>query len=149
MYIGQSLKGGAVSATALKHFEDNIRHANSSQGTLGVQMCGFEYNFNHIFFGLIATTSDGSPLVGDCREMVRMLEDRELPTRWPPVGALEKQREFARTSCARFVVTGKSIHGNVDFKVGAQDVIGLVADSTAKSGGDGRVGSKGTMNCKG
>ncbi|OAA81632.1 Glycoside hydrolase [Akanthomyces lecanii RCEF 1005] len=94
-------------------------------------------------------TSDASPLVSGCKEMVRMLEDRELPTRWPHVGPLEKQSEICSHKSCKFGVTGKGIHGNVDFKVGAQDVIDLVKDSITKFGGDGRVGSKGTMNCKG
>lgn len=94
-------------------------------------------------------TSDASPLVGDCKEMVRMLEDRELPTRWPHVGPLEKQQAICVHKSCKFGVTGKGIHGNVDFKVGAQDVIDLVRDSISKFGGGGRVGSKGTMNCKG
>lgn len=78
-----------------------------------------------------------------------MLEDRELPTRWPHVGPLEKQQAICVHKSCKFGVTGKGIHGNVDFKVGAQDVIDLVRDSISKFGGGGRVGSKGTMNCKG
>lgn len=56
LYVGRSLNGGTVSATALQHLEDNLRHANSSQGSLGVQMCGPDYDSDHIF-GFIATTN--------------------------------------------------------------------------------------------
>lgn len=93
-------------------------------------------------------TSDGSPDVEDCKELIRRLEDKRLPSRWPHI-SLERQQELVSYESCKFGVTGKGIHGNVDFKVGAQDIIDLVRDSINKFGGTGKVGSKGTMSCKG
>jgi hypothetical protein len=40
-------------------------------------------------------------------------------------------------------------HGSVDYDVGAQDIIDLINSSTSMYASNGKVGSKGTMTCKG
>ncbi|EAW24042.1 uncharacterized protein NFIA_036140 [Aspergillus fischeri NRRL 181] len=44
---------------------------------------------------------------------------------------------------------GKGKNGNVDFHIGAQDIVDIISDSVRQFGGSGKVGSKGEMSCKG
>ncbi|KAB8076113.1 hypothetical protein BDV29DRAFT_170801 [Aspergillus leporis] len=48
-----------------------------------------------------------------------------------------------------FDVQGKGKNGNIDFHVGAQDIVDIITDSVNKFGGFGKVGSKGEMTCEG
>lgn len=44
---------------------------------------------------------------------------------------------------------GKGRNDNIDFHVGAQDIVGIVEESIKRFGGSGKVGTKGRMSFSG
>ena len=93
-------------------------------------------------------SSGGSPLVEDCRKVIAILE-RDLGGSWKPEVVGKRHREIADAGTCHFGVEATSVNGNVNFEVGAQDVIDIINESIKRFGGSGRVGAKGTMGCNG
>ncbi|GIJ90274.1 hypothetical protein Asppvi_009228 [Aspergillus pseudoviridinutans] len=79
-------------------------------------------------------TSDASLSVSDCMQIVKNIQNTDGD--W----------EFG--SCA-FGVQGQGKKGNIDFNVGAQDIVDVTTDSVRQFGGSGKVGAKGVMSCDG
>lgn len=105
------------------------------------------YNFCQVS-SFTDETSGASPLVSDCEEMIQELADADPPRAWYHVGIGPHHKLLTHKSC-KFGVTAKGVHGSVDFKVGGQDVIDLTRDSIKKFAKNGRVGSKGKVDCHG
>ena len=49
----------------------------------------------------------------------------------------------------RFGIQALNKHGNVEFHVGAQDIVDIISNSITRFGGSGKVGAKGKMDCRG
>lgn len=91
-------------------------------------------------------TSGASPPIEDCLQIVKNIQGTSRS--WN--SQLLRQRELLHYGECQFGVTGKGLHGNVNFDVGAQDVIDIIRDSIRKFGNEeGKVGAKGVMQCQG
>jgi len=91
-------------------------------------------------------TSDVSPTVSDCLQIATNIAVEGDWTTQTTGG----QRELVSYGSCKFgVERSGSLNGNVNFVVGNQDIINIIASSVNMFGGSGRVGAKGTMNCQG
>ncbi|KAG2017090.1 hypothetical protein GB937_005687 [Aspergillus fischeri] len=68
---------------------------------------------------------------------------------WEVENAIGSQHQLVQYGTCAFGVQGKGKNGNVDFHIGAQDIVDIISDSVRQFGGSGKVGSKGEMSCKG
>lgn len=94
-------------------------------------------------------TSDASPKIGDCRQIILNIQD-DGSTDWTTQVVGKNQREIASHASCHFGVEATKVDGNVNFVVGGQDVIDIINDAIAQFGNkDGLVGSKGEMSCNG
>ncbi|TWU70441.1 hypothetical protein ED733_000323 [Metarhizium rileyi] len=94
-------------------------------------------------------TSGASPTVSDCRKLIEKIQARPDPTDHEVENAISSQHQIEEYGSCKFGVQGNGKHGNVDFHVGGQNIIDLITDSISRFGSSGRVGSKGSMSCKG
>ena len=83
-------------------------------------------------------TSNGSPSVADCRGM---LNSGELDIVYEVVGS---RSEVKRSGNCRFMVYSPG-----HTAIGESDIRDLVRDSIAKFSNNGKVGARGSMDCKG
>ncbi|KAL2166323.1 hypothetical protein VTG60DRAFT_2930 [Thermothelomyces hinnuleus] len=92
-------------------------------------------------------TSDASPLVSDCLQIIRNIEG-DASTEF--THRITGHREILSYGTCHFGIerTGGT-GGAVEFKVGGQDVIDLINDAVNKFGGNGKIGAKGVMPCDG
>jgi hypothetical protein len=93
-------------------------------------------------------TSGASPKVEDCRQIIKNIEG-DGSTDWTTQVVGHKQREIASHGSCHFGVEATKTDGNVNFKVGGQDVIDIINNAIAQLGRDGLIGAKGDMNCNG
>lgn len=93
------------------------------------------------------TTSDASPTVNDCMGIVNNIKNTQ--GQWEVENAIEKQHQIVQYGSCKFGVQGKKINGNIDFHVGAQDIVDIITNAITQFGGDGQIGAKGYMNCNG
>ncbi|PYI01817.1 chitinase [Aspergillus sclerotiicarbonarius CBS 121057] len=93
-------------------------------------------------------TSDASPKVEDCRQIIKNIEG-DGGTGWTTQVIGHHQRQIASHASCHFGVEATKTHGNVNFKVGGQDVIDIIHDAIARFARDGLIGAKGNMNCNG
>ncbi|GES66671.1 hypothetical protein ATETN484_0016021800 [Aspergillus terreus] len=93
-------------------------------------------------------TSDASPKVEYCLQIIKNIEG-DGSTSWTTQVVGENQREIASLATCHFGVEATKADGNVDFKVGGQDVIDIINDAIARFARDGLVGAKGEMKCNG
>lgn len=93
-------------------------------------------------------TSDASPNVEDCRQIIKNIEG-DGSTDWTTQVVGHNQREIASHASCHFGVEATKTDGNVDFKVGGQDVIDIINNAIAQFGRDGLIGAKGDMDCNG
>ncbi|GKZ81630.1 hypothetical protein AnigIFM56816_006151 [Aspergillus niger] len=93
-------------------------------------------------------TSDASPKVEDCRQIIKNIEG-DATTAWTTQVVGHNQREIASHASCHFGVEATKTNGNVNFKVGGQDVIDVINDAIAKFARDGLIGAKGNMDCNG
>jgi hypothetical protein len=91
-------------------------------------------------------TSGASPKVEDCRQIIKNIEG-DGSTDWTTQVVGHKQREIASHGSCHFGVKATKTNGNVNFKVGGQDVIDIINSAMAQFGRDGLIGAKGDMNC--
>lgn len=92
-------------------------------------------------------TSDASPTVSDCMQIVKNIAKTD--GKWEVENAIGSQHQLVQYGTCAFGVQGKGKHGNIDFHIGAQDIVDIISDSVRQFGGSGKVGSKGKMSCKG
>jgi hypothetical protein len=92
-------------------------------------------------------TSDASPTVDDCMGIVHNIENTQ--GEWEVENAVESQHMLVQFGKCKFGVQGKKINGNIDFHLGAQDIVDIINSSIEMFGGSGKVGAKGTFDCKG
>jgi len=92
-------------------------------------------------------TSSASPSVNDCMGIVNNIQNTQ--GEWEVENAVEQQHQIVQSGSCKLGVQGKSINGNVNFHVGAQDIVDIINSSIKQFGGSGKVGAKGTMSCKG
>lgn len=93
-------------------------------------------------------TSDASPLADDCRAIIENIQD-DGSTQWTTQVVGQRQREIASAGTCAFGVEATTTNGNVNFRVGGQDVIDLINESISRFGWSGKVGAKGDMTCNG
>ncbi|KAL4899490.1 hypothetical protein BDW74DRAFT_171529 [Aspergillus multicolor] len=93
-------------------------------------------------------TSDASPLVEDCKTIIRNIQG-DGSTDWTTQVVGKPHREIASHGTCAFGVEATKVDGNVNFVVGGQDVIDIINDSIAQFATDGKIGAKGNMNCNG
>ncbi|KAE8376955.1 putative necrosis-inducing factor-domain-containing protein [Aspergillus bertholletiae] len=96
---------------------------------------------------LIDQTSAASPTVSDCMQIVKNIANTN--GHWEVENAVGTQHQLVQYGSCAFGVQGKGKHGNIDFHIGAQDIVDIISDSVRQFGGSGKVGSKGEMSCKG
>jgi hypothetical protein len=92
-------------------------------------------------------TSSASPSVSDCMGIVDNIQNTQ--GEWEVENAVEEQHQIVQFGSCKFGVQGKSINGNIDFHVGAQDIVNIITSAIKQFGGGGVVGAKGDFNCKG
>ncbi|CAK7233697.1 hypothetical protein SCUCBS95973_008685 [Sporothrix curviconia] len=95
----------------------------------------------------IDETSDGSPSVDDCMQIVNNIIGTNGEWTTQVVG--KNQRELVSYGSCKFGVQATDEHGNVNFQVAAQDIVDIITDSISKFGGSGKIGAKGYMDCDG
>ncbi|KAI0014005.1 putative necrosis-inducing factor-domain-containing protein [Xylariaceae sp. FL0662B] len=92
-------------------------------------------------------TSDASPSVDDCMTIVRNIQGTQ--GEWWLENAIGTQHQIAQHHSCAFGVQGLVKDGNINFLVGAQDIVDIITDAVSRFGGGGKVGAKGEMGCKG
>ncbi len=68
---------------------------------------------------------------------------------WEVENAIGAQHQLAQFGNCKFSILGLNKKGNIDFNIGAQDIINIITTSIQQFGGSGKVGSKGRMDCRG
>lgn len=93
-------------------------------------------------------TSSASPLISDCLGIVKNIQGTQ--GEWEVENAVESQHQIVQFGGCKFGVQGRSKNGNIDFHVGAQDIVDVIKSAISQFGGSGTVvGAKGVMSCKG
>jgi hypothetical protein len=92
-------------------------------------------------------TSDASPSVSDCMQIVKNIQNTDGD--WEVENAIGSQHQLVQFGSCAFGVQGQGKNGNVDFYIGAQDIVDIITDSVRQFGGSGKVGAKGVMSCDG
>ncbi|KAL4745304.1 hypothetical protein BDW72DRAFT_211523 [Aspergillus terricola var. indicus] len=92
-------------------------------------------------------TSDASPSVEDCMQIVKNIQGTD--GNWEVENAIGNQHQLVQYGGCAFGVQGIGKDGNIDYYIGAQDIVDIITDSVNKFGGSGKVGAKGEMECDG
>ncbi|KAK3934563.1 putative glycoside hydrolase [Diplogelasinospora grovesii] len=92
-------------------------------------------------------TSDASPSVSDCMGIVNNIKGTQ--GEWEVENAIGAQHQIVQFGSCKFGIQGLNKKGNVNFHIGAQDIVDIITESISKFGGSGKVGAKGQMGCKG
>ncbi|KAF9890425.1 hypothetical protein FE257_005830 [Aspergillus nanangensis] len=92
-------------------------------------------------------TSEGSPTVPDCMQIVRNIANTD--GQWKVENAIGSHHQLVQFGSCAFGVQGMRKDGNVDFYIGAQDIVDIISESVRRFGGSGKVGAKGEMSCEG
>jgi hypothetical protein len=92
-------------------------------------------------------TSDGSPSVSDCMGIVKNIQGTQ--GEWEVENAIGNQHQLVQFGSCKFGIRGLNKKGNVDFRIGAQDIVDVITESVKQFGGGGKVGAKGQMGCRG
>ena len=95
----------------------------------------------------IDQTSDASPSVDDCMGIVKNIENTQ--GEWEIENAIGKQHQLVQFGGCKFGIQGNGKNGNIDYHIGAQDIVDIIKESVKRFGGGGKVGAKGSMSCKG
>ena len=108
---------------------------------LGVNDCGTST--------FVDQTSDASPSVADCQEIVRNIQGTN--GEWEVEDFVKEQHQLVQSSnnACKFGVQAGDQHGNVDFLIGSQDIVDIITSAIQMFGSSGKVGAKGVMSCKG
>jgi hypothetical protein len=92
-------------------------------------------------------TSDASPLVTDCQQIVTNIAGTQGS--WEVEAAVGDQHQLVQYGTCAFGVTGTTGTGDVDFHVGAQDIVDIINSSIQMFASNGLVGASGNMACQG
>jgi hypothetical protein len=92
-------------------------------------------------------TSSASPSVSDCQGIINNIQGTQGS--WEVENAVEEQHQLVQYGSCKFGVQGTKINGNVNFHVGAQDIVDLITQAIKQYGGGGNVGAEGDMTCQG
>jgi hypothetical protein len=95
----------------------------------------------------IDQTSGASPSVADCQGIVKNIQGTQ--GEWEVENAFGTQHQLVEYGECKFGIQGLNKKGNVNFHIGAQDIVDLINESIKRFGGSGKVGAKGQMDCKG
>jgi GH18 family chitinase len=93
-------------------------------------------------------TSDASPNVEDCRQIIKNIEE-DASTDWTTQVIGHRQREIQHHESCHFGIEASKTNGNVNFVVGGQDVIDIINTAIDRFGSGGKIGAKGWMDCNG
>ncbi|CAK7236302.1 hypothetical protein SEUCBS140593_009574 [Sporothrix eucalyptigena] len=92
-------------------------------------------------------TSDASPLVSDCMQIVANIQGTN--GEWEVENVAADQHQIVQSGSCKFGVQGNG-GGNPGFHVGAQDIVDIITSSIADyASSSGKVGAKGVMPCNG
>ncbi|KAK3956166.1 hypothetical protein QBC32DRAFT_251260 [Pseudoneurospora amorphoporcata] len=118
----------------------------SDKGSSENYPCDFPPGMNHCGDSTFeGRTSDASPLVEDCLQIIRNIQG-DASTDWTP--GIGSTKEIKANGCT-FAVVSTAVKGSVTYKVGGQDLIDIINEAVNRFGGDGKVGAEGDMTCKG
>lgn len=95
----------------------------------------------------IDQTSDASPDVDDCMHIVDNIVGTDGEWTIQTIG--KAQHQLVQYGSCKFGIQATDLHGNVNFKIAAQDIVDIINDSVNQFGGSGKVGAKGYMDCSG
>jgi hypothetical protein len=88
-------------------------------------------------------TSDASPSVDDCMGIVNNIKGTQ--GEWEVENAIGTQHQIVQYGDCKFGIQGLNKKGNVDFNIGAQDIVDIITTSIQMFGGGGKIGAKGDM----
>ncbi|KAH6631034.1 hypothetical protein B0J18DRAFT_379787 [Chaetomium sp. MPI-SDFR-AT-0129] len=110
-------------------------------GTLpGINACG-DSTF-------VDQTSDASPLVSDCLQIIKNIEGDPTTSYSPPTINGQSGIAWGPKGCT-FGVEVTEPTAVTNMYIGGQDIIDIINDAVKKFGGSGKVGAKGNMVCNG
>jgi hypothetical protein len=92
-------------------------------------------------------TSSASPRVTDCQRIVANIAGTQGS--WEVESVVGDQHQLVQYGTCAFGVTGTSGTGDVNFHVGAQDIVDLITSSVQMFAWNGLVGASGNMECQG
>ncbi|KAF7561921.1 hypothetical protein G7046_g2225 [Stylonectria norvegica] len=92
-------------------------------------------------------TSKASPSITDCRHIITNIEGTS--GEWELESATNNQHEIVNFGSCKFGVQTHAGKGNINYHVGAQDIIDIINDSIKKFSANGKVGATGQMSCRG
>ncbi|EFE34865.1 class V chitinase, putative, partial [Trichophyton benhamiae CBS 112371] len=92
-------------------------------------------------------TNGGSPLVSDCKTIIKNIEGTD--GQWTTQVVSKNQRQLVDFGTCKFGVEATKVNGNIAFYVGAQDIVDIITDAIKQFAKDGRVAAKGDMSCRG
>lgn len=92
-------------------------------------------------------SSDASPLSSDCMNIVKNIQGTQ--GEWEVENALGKQHQLVQSGSCKFGIQGNNKKGNINFHIGAQDIVDVITQAVNQYGGGGKVGAKGVMSCRG
>jgi hypothetical protein len=97
----------------------------------------------------VDTTTSASPLASDCMGIVNNIKGTQ--GEWTTPTALRQTRDIATFGTCRFTVWASDTTLNVNFKVGAEDVVDIIKDAITRfgEGNKGHIGATGVMPCNG
>ncbi|GAB1203521.1 hypothetical protein APSETT445_002156 [Aspergillus pseudonomiae] len=169
---GETNGGNAADPTNMETLEDLYNDDITTPGLIRLPVCGAETAFRAWDHGdtgdtdapnypcviypapdycgsstFVDQTSDASPTVADCMQIVKNIANTD--GHYEVENAIGSQHQLVQHGTCAFGVQGKGKNGNIDFHVGAQDIVDIISDSVRQFGGSGKVGSKGEMSCKG
>ncbi|EFW98972.1 class 5 chitinase chi100 [Grosmannia clavigera kw1407] len=92
-------------------------------------------------------TSSASPTVEDCMGIANNI--RGTQGQWTIQTAGKAQHKIASYGNCKFGVQATNLHGDISFKVGAQDIVDIITNAVSLYGASGKIGAKGYMDCDG
>jgi GH18 family chitinase len=94
-------------------------------------------------------SSDASPLIEDCQQIIRNIIEDSSTSYTVSTAGHSQQAIVHHKSCHLGVEAAGVLDGNINFKVGGQDVIDLINDAVKQFGGNGKIGAQGFVKCNG
>ncbi|KAF2160117.1 glycoside hydrolase family 18 protein [Zasmidium cellare ATCC 36951] len=97
--------------------------------------------------GMENETSDASPLITDCQDMINNIAGTSGEWTTP----LDSVRQLTSAGTCAFSVQERNVDsdGNGSYKVGSQDIVDIVNEAIKLYGSNGKVGASGTFDCNG
>ncbi|KAL4877049.1 hypothetical protein BJY04DRAFT_231180 [Aspergillus karnatakaensis] len=93
-------------------------------------------------------TSDASPDIEDCLTIVERIKGTE--GEWDIENVVGTQHQLVEAGgCAFGIDSLDASNGNVQYFIGAGDIVDIIEGAIERYGGDGKVGAKGKMYCDG